>query len=110
MTKLNSIDEYMASFPKTTQKILEQLLITLKKAAPNTKETIKHEIPTLTLNGNLVHFAAYKNYIRFYPSPSGIIAFQEEIATYKHSKRTIQFPIDKPLPLDLIIKIVTFQN
>jgi len=108
-TKMNNIDKYIAGFPKETQKLLEQLRATIRKAAPEAKETIKYAIPTFTLNGNLVHFAAFKNHIGFYPTPSGIETFRKELSVYEGAKGSVRFPVDKPLPLDLISKIVKFR-
>ncbi len=104
-----TIDEYIADFPKDIQEILEKLRVTIRKAAPEAEETINYAIPTFTLNGNLVHFAAFKNHIGFYPAPSGIEAFKKELSVYEGAKGSIKFPIDKPLPLDLISKIVKFR-
>ena len=109
ITKPNSIDEYIANFPADTQKILEQVRSTIKKAAPEAEETIKYAIPTFTLRGNLVHFAAYKNHIGLYPTPGGIKAFQNELAVYKSAKGSVQFPLNKPIPFNLITKIVEFR-
>ncbi|MES2286554.1 MAG: DUF1801 domain-containing protein [Bacteroidota bacterium] len=107
--KAKNIDEYIAGFPKEIQKILEQIRETIKKAAPGAEETISYAIPTFTLNGNLVHFAAFKNHIGFYPAPSGNEAFKKELSKYKGGKGTIQFPLDEPIPLNLITKIVKFR-
>ena len=107
--KYSTIDEYIASFPHETQNLLEQVRATIKKAAPEAKETISYAIPTFTLSGNLVHFAAFKNHIGFYPTSSGIEAFKKELSVYEGAKGSVQFPIDKPLPLDLISKIVKFR-
>ena len=104
-----NIDDYIADFPKNIQKSLEDIRATIRKAAPDAEEAIKYAIPTFTLNGNLVHFAAFKNHIGFYPAPRGIEAFKKELSAYKGSKGTIQFPLDKPLPLALISKIVKFR-
>jgi uncharacterized protein YdhG (YjbR/CyaY superfamily) len=104
-----NIDEYIADFPKDVQKLLQQLRSTIKKAAPNAEEKIAYGIPTFTLNGNLVHFGAYKTHIGFYPAPSGLEAFEKELAPYVTGKGTAQFPLDKPLPLDLITEIVKFR-
>jgi uncharacterized protein YdhG (YjbR/CyaY superfamily) len=104
-----NIDEYIADFPKDVQKLLQQLRTTIKKAAPNAEEKIAYGIPTFTLNGNLVHFGAYKTHIGFYPAPSGLEAFEKELAPYVTGKGTAQFPLDKPLPLDLITEIVKFR-
>lgn len=107
--KPKNIDEYIAGFPKEIQKILEQIRATIKKTAPEAEETISYAIPTFTLNGNLVHFAAFKNHIGFYPAPSGNEAFKKELSIYKGGKGTVQFPIDKKIPLNLITKIVKFR-
>jgi len=104
-----TIDEYIAACPEFVQPILQKLRMTIHKAAPQAEEAIKYAIPTFVLHGNLVHFAAFKNHIGFYPAPSGIKAFKKELAAYKTSKGAIQFPIDKPLPLALISKIVKFR-
>jgi uncharacterized protein YdhG (YjbR/CyaY superfamily) len=106
---MNNIDEYIAGFPKETQELLEKLRATIRKAAPEAMETINYAIPTFTLNGNLVHFAAFKNHIGFYPTPSGIETFRKELSVYERAKGSVRFPIDKPLPLDLISKIVKFR-
>lgn len=108
-SKPKNIDEYIAGFPIEIQEILEQIRQTIKKAAPNAEEKISYAIPTFTLNGNLVHFAAFKNHIGFYALPSGNEAFQKELSIYKSGKGSIQFPLDKPIPLDLITKIVNFR-
>lgn len=105
----NSIDEYIKTFPKDVQEILKGLRAAIRAVAPDTGETISYGIPTFVLNGNLVHFAAYKKHIGFYPTSSGVLAFKKELSFYKTSKGTVQFPIDKPLPLPLISKIVKFR-
>ncbi len=101
--------EYIAGFPKEIQVVLEKLHTTIQKAAPTANEKIGYGIPTFTLEGNLVHFAAYKNHIGFYPAPSGIKAFEKELSNYEGAKGSIKFPIDKPLPFGLISKIVKFR-
>lgn len=106
---LTSIDEYIANFPEETQKKLEELRAVIKKAAPDAEEKISYQMPTFFLKGNLVHFAAFKNHIGFYPTPSGIQAFQEELSGYEGAKGSVQFPIDSPLPLKLISRIVKFR-
>jgi uncharacterized protein YdhG (YjbR/CyaY superfamily) len=106
---LHNIDEYIANFPADIQEILQELRATIKAAAPEAEEAISYQMPTFKLKGNLVHFAAYKNHIGFYPVPRGIEAFQEELSAYKGSKGTVQFPLDRPLPLDLISRIVRFR-
>ena len=108
-TIFNKIDAYIANFPKETQKILDQLRATIRKAAPEAEETISYAIPTFTLNGNLVHFAAFKNHVGFYPTPSGIEAFKKELSVYEAAKGSVKFPIEKPLPFDLITEIVKFR-
>lgn len=104
-----TIDEYIADFPKDIQKLLEQVRAAIRKTAPEAEETIKYGLPTFTLNGNLVHFGAFKNHIGFYPAPSGIEAFKKELSVYEGAKGSIKFPIDSPLPLALISKIVRFR-
>jgi uncharacterized protein YdhG (YjbR/CyaY superfamily) len=104
-----NIDEYIAGFPKDIQVILEELRTTIRKAAPDAEETISYQIPTFTLKGNLVHFAAYKKHIGFYPTSSGIEKFKNELSAYEGGKGSIKFPLDKPIPLDLINKIVKFR-
>ncbi len=106
---MNEIDQYIAGFPKSTQKILEQVRKTIRKAAPEAEEKIGYGIPTFTLNGNLVHFAGYKNHIGFYPTPSGIETFKKELSVYDGAKGSVQFPIDQPMPLALIRQIVKFR-
>jgi uncharacterized protein YdhG (YjbR/CyaY superfamily) len=105
-TNFKTIDEYISTFPKDIQKILEQVRQTIKKAAPDANEAISYQIPTFKLNGNLVHFAAFKNHIGFYPGSKAIEIFQKDLKSYKSSKGAVQFPIDKPMPLSLIQKIV----
>ncbi|MEO6733762.1 MAG: DUF1801 domain-containing protein [Ferruginibacter sp.] len=109
MNSPTNIDQYIAGFPKHMQDILERLRTTIKKAAPDAEEKIGYGIPTFFLNGNLVHFGGYKNHIGFYPAPSGIEAFKKELSVFEGAKGSIKFPIDHPLPLDLISKIVKFR-
>jgi uncharacterized protein YdhG (YjbR/CyaY superfamily) len=104
-----NIDEYIAMFPNDVQKKLKEVRTTIKTAAPQAEEAIKYAIPTFVLNGNLVHFAAMKNHLGFYPAPSGIVAFKKELSSYEQGKGSIQFPFDQPIPLDLITKIVKFR-
>lgn len=108
-TIYKSIDQYIGTFPEDVQKILKQVRQTIKEAAPDAEETINYQIPTFKLNGNLVHFAAFNNHIGFYPAPSGLKAFKKELSDYKSSKGSVQFPLDKPIPLSLIKKIVKFR-
>ena len=104
-----SIDEYIAAFPPEIQSILQELRSTIQTAAPDATEKISYQMPTFYLKGNLVHFAALKNHIGFYPTPSGIQAFKRESSMYKSTKGALNFPLDKPLPLKLISKIVKFR-
>lgn len=103
------IDEYIQMFPDDIQVILESLRQTIRKAAPEAEETISYQMPTFKQNGALVHFAAFKKHIGFYPTPSGIEAFKEELSAYEGSKGTVRFPIDRPIPLDLVTEIVKFR-
>ena len=102
-------DEYIANFPKDIQEILQELWATIREAAPDAEEVISYQMPTFRLKGNLVHFAAYKNHIGFYPTPSGIENFKKELSVYEGAKGSVKFPIDQPLPLDLISNIVRFR-
>ncbi|MGD0794266.1 MAG: DUF1801 domain-containing protein [Dehalococcoidales bacterium] len=104
-----TIDEYINTFPGDVQRILEKMRHTIRTAAPEAIEAISYQMPTYKLNGNLVHFAAFKNHIGFYPTPSGIEAFKNELSPYKGSKGAVQFPIEKPIPYDLVKKIVLFR-
>jgi len=104
-----TIDEYIAGFPEPVRTLLEQLRERIRQTAPEAGEKISYRIPTFDLHGNLVHFAGYKQHIGFYPSSSGIAAFQDELGAYKTSKGTVQFPLDEPLPLDLVERIVAFR-
>lgn len=103
------MQEYLNDFPPNIRKILKQLSITIKSAAPGAEETMAYGVPTYKFNGNLVHFGAFKNHIGFFPTPSAIVKFKKELIGYKLSKGTIQFPLDKPLPIGLIKKIVKFR-
>jgi uncharacterized protein YdhG (YjbR/CyaY superfamily) len=103
------IDEYIAGFPKDVQEILEKIRLTIRKAAPDAKEAIKYQLPTFTLKGNLVHFGAFKDHIGFYPAPRGIEEFKDELSVYKGAKGSVQFPLDEPIPFDLIGRIVEFR-
>ncbi|MFY7840234.1 MAG: iron chaperone [Lacibacter sp.] len=108
-TSITTIDAYLADFPVGTQALLQQMRSTIAKAAPKAEEAISYGMPTFKLEGNLVHFAGYKNHIGFYPAPSGIDAFADELKKYKTSKGAIQFPVDEKLPLALVTKIVKFR-
>lgn len=104
-----SIDEYISTFTPEVQDILQTLRQVIREEAPAAKEKISYQMPTFELHGNLVHFAAFKNHIGFYPAPSGIEEFKEEVKEYHKSKGTLQFPLDKPLPYDMIRKIVRYR-
>jgi uncharacterized protein YdhG (YjbR/CyaY superfamily) len=105
----DSIDAYIAQFPLEVQERLTQMRQTIQKAAPDATEAMSYQIPTFKLNGNLVHFAGYKKHIGFYPGSAGIAAFQDDIAGYKNAKGSVQFPLDKPLPLALVRKMVKYR-
>jgi uncharacterized protein YdhG (YjbR/CyaY superfamily) len=105
----NTIDEYIATFPDDIQKKLKEVRAVIKAAAPEASEKISYQMPTFFLFGNLVHFAAFKNHIGFYPAPRGIEEFQNELSVYKGAKGSVQFPLDQPMPLDLISRIVKFR-
>ncbi len=107
--KINTVDEYIMQFPNDIQEILQELRQLVKDAAPEAEEKISYQMPTYYLQGNLVHFAAYKNHIGFYPAPTGIEAFKNELAMYKSAKGSVQFPINEAMPFDLIRKIVEFR-
>ncbi len=103
------IDAYIAGFPPEIQAILQKIRAIIREEAPGAEEAIRYQMPTFVLGGNLVHFAAFKKHIGLYPTPSGTAAFQEELAPYKWAKGSIQFPLDKPIPYDLIRRIVAFR-
>jgi uncharacterized protein YdhG (YjbR/CyaY superfamily) len=105
----STIDEYIALFPDDVQKKLRKLRAVIKLAAPNAGEKISYQMPAFTLHGNLVYFAAFKNHIGFYPAPRGIEEFKDELAAYKGAKGSVQFPLDQPIPYELITKIVKFR-
>ncbi|HJU91528.1 MAG TPA: DUF1801 domain-containing protein [Pyrinomonadaceae bacterium] len=104
----NNIDEYIADFPDDVQKAMEKVRSAIKKAAPRAEEAIKYQIPTFVLNGNLIHFAGYKNHIGLYPGTKAIAEFKDELGGYKLAKGTVQFPLDKPVPVGLINRITKF--
>jgi uncharacterized protein YdhG (YjbR/CyaY superfamily) len=104
-----NIDEYIARFPDDVRETLEKIRMIIRKAAPDAQETISYQIPTFTLHGNLVHFAAFKKHIGFYPGPSGIEKFKDELSVYDGAKGSVQFPLDKPIPFSLISRIVKFR-
>jgi uncharacterized protein YdhG (YjbR/CyaY superfamily) len=108
--QFKTIDEYIKTFPKEVQGILEKMRQTIRKAASEAVETISYQMPTFKLNGkSLVYFAGYKNHVGFYPIPSGIAAFEKELSPYQQGKGSVQFPLNKPMPYDLVRKIVLFR-
>ncbi len=107
--RAETIDEYIAMYPENIQRILEKLRQTIRESAPRAEEVISYQIPTFKLNGNLVHFAAFKDHISFFPTSSGREAFKKELSKYKGGKGTIQFQIDKPIPFNLVKRIVKFR-
>lgn len=106
---VSSIEEYVALFPPNVQAILREIRRVIKEAAPEAEEKVSYRMPTFYLNGNLVHFAAHTNHIGFYPTPSGIEAFKDELSSYKWAKGSVQFPLDRPMPFDVIKRIVEFR-
>ena len=108
-TSPKNVDEYISAFPNDVQEILQKIRTTIKKAAPNAEETINYQMPTFTLKGNLVHFAAFKNHIGFYPTPTGIEEFKDELSVYEGAKGSVRFPLDRPIPFALIGRIVQFR-
>ena len=109
MEKFTTIDEYIATFPTDVQGILQKVRETIKTAAPQATEAISYGMPTFKLHGNLVHFGAFKAHLGFYPIPSGMDQFQEELAQFKSGKGSVQFPFNQPMPYELITKIVKFR-
>src|SRR5437899_8523818 len=107
--KATNVDHYIAGFPEETQKHLNRLRSIIRKAAPAAEESISYGMPAYKLQGTLVYFGGFKNHVGFYPTASGIKNFQEEIAAYKNSKGAVQFPLNEPLPVKLVEKIVTFR-
>lgn len=109
LTSHRSVDDYIAAFPEGTRQLLELMRKTIREAAPNATEKISYQMPTFYLNGNLVHFAAQKHHIGFYPAPSGIEFAKDKLPGYEFSKGAIRFPFNQPLPLELISSIVRFR-
>jgi uncharacterized protein YdhG (YjbR/CyaY superfamily) len=107
--QFKTIEEYISMFPDDVRTILNQVRQTIRAAAPEAQETINYQMPTFTLNGNLVHFAGFKNHIGFYPTPTGIEAFKDELSAYKGAKGSVQFSLDQPMPLSLIRRIVEYR-
>ena len=109
MEGFTTVDEYISQFPEDVQERLQSLREVIRETVPDAQEKISYQMPTFALHGNLVHFAAYQNHIGFYPTPSGINAFKDQTTEYKTSKATVQFPLDKPMPYELIQEIVKFR-
>lgn len=107
--KPRSIDDYISVYPKRVQVMLQELRAVIKEAAPDAREAINYNIPTFKLEGNLVHFAAYVNHIGFYPTPSAITAFTGELSAWEGAKGSVKFPLENPLPFDLIRRMVKFR-
>nr|WP_199002992.1 DUF1801 domain-containing protein [Flavobacterium sp. ASV13] len=107
--KPENIDDYIGTFPNGIQEILEKIRVTIQKAAPDAKEKISYSMPAFEQNGIVVYFAAFKNHIGLYALPSGHEAFKDELSKYKSGKGSVQFPLDQPMPFDLITKIVKFR-
>ena len=105
----NTIDEYIAGFPKDVQAILKKVRATIRKVAPDAEEKISYQMPTFAQKGILVHFAAHEEHLGFYPTPTGIAAFQKQLSAYEGGKGSVQFPYDQPIPYGLIEKIVKFR-
>ena len=108
-TKPDSIDSYISGFPEEIQALLQQVRATIRAAAPEATEAISYQMPTFKLQGNLIHYAAFKKHIGLYPGSSGTAAFQKELAAYDVSKGTIRFPYGQPIPLELIDRITRFR-
>ena len=108
-TQVNDIDQYISGFSSEIQAILQEIRATIKKAAPEAQEAISYQMPTFKLNGNLIHFAAFKNHIGVYPAPTGIEQFRKELSVYKGGKGSVQFPFSLPMPYDLISRIVKYR-
>jgi uncharacterized protein YdhG (YjbR/CyaY superfamily) len=104
-----NVDEYISDFPKEVQKLLSDVRIAIRKAAPKAEEMISYQMPAYKYHGVLVYFAGYKKHIGFYPTASGVSSFKKELSIYKGAKGSVQFPIDKPMPVQLIKKIVAFR-
>lgn len=105
----SNIDEYIEGFPRDVQVLLEKLRMTIRKAAPRAEEAIKYQIPTFVLNGNLVHFGAFKKHIGFYPASSGVRKFSRELSAFEGGKGTVRFPFDRPIPFSVVSRIVKFR-
>ena len=109
LAEIQTVDEYIAQFPEVVQALLREMRTVIHEVAPEAEERISYQMPTFYLNGNLVHFAAYKNHIGFYPAPSGTEHFKEELSGYAGAKGSVQFPLDQPIPFDLVARITTYR-
>lgn len=107
--KPTSVAQYIAGFPADVQAVLQRIRLAIREAAPHAEEVISYQIPTFKLKGNVIHFAAWKNHIGFYPGSSGIGAFKKELSKYQNAKGSVQFTLDQPMPLSLIKKIVAYR-
>jgi uncharacterized protein YdhG (YjbR/CyaY superfamily) len=107
--RFETIDEYIAAFPRNVQDILEKMRQTIRDSAPNAKEIISYQMPAFKLNGTLVYFAAWKDHIGFYPTSSAIEAFKDELTDYEVTKGTVKFPLNKPIPFEMIKKMVKYR-
>lgn len=107
--RAETIDEYIAQFPAAVRKSLRQMRKTIREAAPQATEKISYRMPTFYLDGNLVHFAAFQRHLGFFPTASGVAAFEKELGPYVHAKGSIQFPLDQPIPHDLVRRITEFR-
>lgn len=108
-TEFTTVDQYIASFPEEDQKVLQKIRMTIQKAAPEAEEIISYQMPTFRLKGILVHFAAFKNHVSFFPTPSAIVVFEKDLSQFETSKGTIKFYKDKPIPYNLITEITKFR-
>jgi len=108
-TPPRSIDEYIAAFPDDVQEVLEKIRLRIRKAAPDAEETVRYGLPTFRLEGNLVHFGAWREHVGFYPTPTGIEKFEKELSVYERAKGSVKFPLARPVPLALISRIVKFR-
>lgn len=108
-TKIDKVEDYIASFPEDIQELLKELREAVRETAPEAMEKISYGMPTFAMDGNIIHFAAFKNHIGLYPGADGVAAFQDELKPYKTSKGTIQFSLDQPLPMNLIKRIVNYK-
>ncbi|MBA2306052.1 MAG: DUF1801 domain-containing protein [Acidobacteria bacterium] len=108
-TPPRNIDEYIAAFPDDVQEVLEKIRLRIRKAAPDAEETVRYGLPTFRLEGNLVHFGAWREHVGFYPTPTGIEKFEKELSVYERAKGSVKFPLARPVPLALISRIVKFR-